>query len=123
LGRKLTDQERADRAVLEAAFQRKVIRLARKHGWKVCHFHASIVGLNDDGSPIVATAIAGDAKGFPDLVCVKAGQPVLWIELKRELGQPSPEQVAWIALLQAAGQCAMIWRPSQMKQIEEVLRA
>lgn len=123
LARKLTDQERADRAVLEAAFQRKVVYRARKAGWKVVHFHQSVVGSAADGTPVVATPVSGDAKGFPDLILVKPGHPVLYVELKRELGKPSPEQIAWLDLLQAAGQYAMIWRPSQMKDIERVLRA
>jgi len=118
----LTDQERADREMTEAAFQRRVIYRARKWGWKVCHFGVSMVGVDSEGEPIYATQAAGDAEGFPDLVLVKAGRQPIFAELKRELTQPTEKQWAWLDLLIAAGQYACVWRPSQLRAIEEVLK-
>lgn len=120
--RKLTDQERADRAMIEAAFQRRVLYRARKHGWRCVHFHQAAVGVDGEGNAIIATPVSGDAKGFPDLILVKPGRPVIFAELKRELGHLSAEQEAWMDLLAAAGQCVVIWRPSMLRDIEKVLR-
>ena len=120
--RTLTVEDCRNRQKLEKSFQDQVIRRARKYGWRVIHFHAAIVGFDAQGAPIIATPTSGDAKGAPDLVLVKPGRPVIWAELKRELGHLSPEQEVWIDVLTAAGQVALIWRPSQLKEIERVLR-
>lgn len=118
--KRLTDQERADRQMTEAAFQRRVIYRARRSGWRAVHFHAASVG--SDGEEVFITPVSGDAKGFPDLILVKPGRQPIFAELKRELGKLSPEQWAWLDLLIAAGQNAVIWRPSMLRLIEGVLR-
>lgn len=118
MGRKLTDQERADREMSEAAFQRRVIYRAHKAGWTVFHVQRSLVGTEGQ----VVTATSRDGKGFPDLLLVKAGHRPIFAELKRELGKPSDEQWAWLDLLIAAEQVAVVWRPSDLKQIATVLR-
>lgn len=49
--------------------------------------------------------------GFPDLVIVgRSG--LLYRELKRETGKVTPEQHAWLDALDAVGQDAGVWRPS-----------
>ena len=48
--------------------------------------------------------------GFPDLVIV--GRRVIYRELKTQRGRLRPEQRAWLAALQEAGQDADVWRPS-----------
>jgi hypothetical protein len=129
VGRRLTDEERAFRAVLEKPFQRRIVRYAKKHGWRVVAFHASVVSdeRSTQGGESVwvltfATAISADAKGFPDLSLYRPGDAPIYAEVKRELGRLSPEQVAWLALLDACGQVAVVWRPSDWLDIREVLR-
>lgn len=117
LGRKLTDQERADRQMSEAAFQRRVLYRAKKAGWRHVHVSPAMVGGEGDTVFITPTA-----KGFPDLILVKAGRQPIFAELKKELGHLTQDQWDWLDLLIAAGQCAVVWRPSDLPQIEEVLR-
>lgn len=120
MAQRLTDQQKKDRAVLEKAFQQRVIRLAKRCGWKVVHFHAASVG--SDGEQVFITPVSGDAKGFPDLILVKPGRQPIFAELKRELGKVSPEQWEWLDLLIAAGQFGVVWRPSDMEKIKAVLK-
>lgn len=117
----LTDAERRAREMTEAALQRRVVYRARKAGWRVIHFHASIVGGTEE-NPIFATAVSGDARGVPDLILVKAGRKPIWAELKRELEHPAPHQWAWLDLLIAAEQVVCVWRPSDLPAIERILR-
>jgi hypothetical protein len=56
------------------------------------------------------TAVAGDGKGFPDLVIVGLDQ-VVYRELKTDRGRPAAEQDVWVAALAAAGADIAIWRP------------
>jgi hypothetical protein len=119
MGRKLTDAERELRAMTEAQFQRRVQYRAKKHGWRCFHVFPSLVG-GPDGT--IVTATTKDGKGFPDLLLVRAGRAPIYAELKRELGTVSPEQWAWLELLIDAGQIAVVWRPSDLPKIEEVLK-
>jgi len=59
------------------------------HGWKVSHFTRA---LTKDGwrTPTIA-----DGSGFPDLVLVKKGHPVMFRELKTAKGRLSLGQVTW----------------------------
>jgi hypothetical protein len=77
------------------------------------------------------TAVQGDGAGFPDLVLAHSrwGQ-VIFAELKTEIGRLSLLQDKWISVL---GKCqdkselllgvrVFVWRPSDIEEIEEVLR-
>ena len=106
--------------ITETQFQQQVIDLAHLTGWTVAHFRAAKVIIK--GVETYRTPVQADGKGFPDLVLVKPPR-VLFIELKSESGQASPEQVAWLLLL---GKCPGIetycWKPSQWDEIVEILR-
>ena len=91
----------------EADFQRWFIEAARLGGWKVCHFRP---GKTQRGRWV--TPIQGD-KGAPDLILAKDGR-VLLVELKRDSGKPTREQVEWLA---AAGGHGRLWRPENRAAI------
>ena len=98
--------------VSEKAFMAAVIRLARQHQWLVYHTWSS------KRSP----------EGFPDLVLAhpdhRRDTPLIVAELKREDGQCTPAQVAWLsALAGCTGVVAEVWRPAQLQDIVERLRA
>ena len=59
--------------------------------------------------------------GFPDLVIVGPGE-VIYAELKSERGRLSSAQAEWIEALNAAGTKAYVWRPSDMREISQILR-
>jgi hypothetical protein len=102
-------------AISEKEFMSQVIHLAKLFRWKVAHFRP---GLTKSGK--WRTAVQGDGKGFVDLVLVR--ERIVWAEVKTDKGQLTPEQREWIAALERAGQEVHVWRPSDWKLIEEVLR-
>lgn len=61
-------------------------------------------------------AIVQGTPGFPDVIAVR-GPMVLALELKREDGRPTGEQVAWLRALGAAGILAAIVRPSDLDDL------
>lgn len=98
----------------EAELQSAVIDLARMCGWRVAHFRPA---RTETGW---VTPVAGDGKGFPDLVLVR--DRVLFVELKSATGRLSEDQVAWLQELAAAGADARVWRPGDWDEIEAALR-
>ena len=94
--------------VSEAVFQGAVLRLAKQSGWMAYHTWSS------KKSP----------EGFPDLVLAKAGQPLYVCELKTDTGIVSQAQQAWLeALAGCTGVVGEVWRPAQLSEIVERLRA
>ena len=102
--------------ILERDFQRQVLQLAEMCGWKSAHFRPA---MNAKGQ--WRTAVAGQGKGFPDLVLVRPGR-VLFVELKSRTGKLSLDQVAWIDSLRAAGADVRVWQPADWDEIERELR-
>ncbi len=68
------------------------------------------------------TPVAGDGKGWPDLVIV--GSRLLVRELKSARGHLTQDQTAWFTTLHAAGVDVGVWTPADwlMGQIEAELR-
>jgi hypothetical protein len=89
----------------EREFQGVVLDLAKRFRWTAYHTHDS----------------RRSQRGFPDLVLVRRPR-VIFAELKRQDGLVSPEQQTWIDELQACGQEAFIWRPSDLECIVGILR-
>ena len=108
---RLSFAEKAFRSISERDWQNQVIRYAIDLGWK--HYHAP------DNRPVNGR-IQKVVAGFPDLVLVK-GERLIFAELKRELGTVSEAQTLWLAALEATGSECYIWRPSQMREVKEIL--
>lgn len=120
----------------EAQFQRAVLDLARRLGWRCAHF-------NDSRRQVRPGVFVGDkdAAGFPDLVLVRRGR-IVFAELKTEKGRVKPEQREWLddlrgprdlglsekTLLQASLRGKLpdvlvcLWRPSDWDEVQAVLR-
>ncbi len=99
----------------EEAFQKSVIDLARIGGFAVAHFRPAQT-VNGWRTPVSA-----DGAGFPDLVLVKPGVPILFRELKSDKGRLNANQEAWGTLIQKAGGDWSVWRPSDIERICEEL--
>ena len=118
MGKRLTDQERAWREVPEKQLQAELMALAKEWGWKVSHFHDSRRMVKRNGKSFLVGD--KDAKGFPDLVLARPPE-ILFVELKRETEDPTPEQVEWLALLDGCGLTTMVIRPSNRETLERKL--
>lgn len=85
-----------------------VIDACHVHGLLVAHFRPM-----QDARGVWRTPVAGDGKGFPDLVITGPGG-VLWRELKSDRGRLSAEQKVWLAALDAAGANVAVWQPEHL---------
>lgn len=111
----------------EKEFLRQILQLAKLYGWKTVHFRPA---LTQRGRWV--TAVAGDGKGFPDLILVKvppsdciggslgAGR-IIAAELKAGRNKATAEQEAWLAALKMAGVPAYLWTPKDWPEIERIL--
>jgi hypothetical protein len=96
----------------EAQFTDTIIELAKYRGWKVAHFRPAQMQ-----SGRWATAMKGDI-GYPDLSLARRGR-VLIVELKTDVGRYGRGQQEWA---EALGDHYRLWRPRDIKQIQEELR-
>lgn len=99
----------------EAEFLRQLLELARALGWRSAHFRPARTAKG------WRTPLAGDAKGWPDLVLVR-GRRALFVELKVGRGEPTWEQTLWLEALRGAGLDARLWRPEDWREIEDTLQ-
>jgi hypothetical protein len=63
----------------------------------------------------------GSKAGYPDRTLVRAGDRIIFAELKREQASPTPDQIEWLDRLAAAGGEVYLWRPSDLDEIARVL--
>ena len=90
----------------ERHFMQHVIYAAKQHGWKCFHSYSSIKGNS----------------GYPDLTLVKPHQPVIFAELKSDVGQLTVEQRRWAAAIELSlGVEYRIWRPRDWEWILQTL--
>jgi len=104
----------------EKEFLDDVIAIARRCGWKVAHFRPAKTAKG------WRTAVQGDGKGFPDIICLRRGV-ILVAELKVGKNKETPEQEVWLDEFRHAEDYhgwvkVYVWRPEDWKTIEEVLR-
>jgi hypothetical protein len=122
---RLTDVERAERRLTEADFSRQVTDLAVALGWSWVHFRPAQTKRG------WRTPVEGPlGAGWPDLVLARArgrDRRLLFVELKRELGQLTDEQQAVRQLLLEIGLAGdqvdvALWRPSDLRDPIETSR-
>ena len=111
--RSLTQQQCEDRSMSEKTLQDRVVGRAKRRGWKVAHAGRGFVG-GEDGSE--GRWVTPMAPGWPDLTLAKEGHRLIFLELKRELGEVDDEQWAWLRLLNLCGAKAAIIRPSDLRE-------
>lgn len=93
------------RAMSEEALQQHVLNAMRELRWRTAHFRPA---KTEKGW---RTAVAGDGKGFPDIIAVK-GHRLVVAELKSEIGTLEPDQDAWLAFFRNTAAEVYVWRPS-----------
>ena len=87
-----------------------MIELAELHRWWIYHV-ANVKGQLRSKT----------SKGFPDLVLAR-GRRLVFAELKLEGEEPTNDQEIWLNLLRLTSSEMYVWRPSDWREIEEVLR-
>jgi RecB family endonuclease NucS len=93
--------------ISEKEFMQQIIETAEIFHWMTYHTHDS----------------RRSDPGFPDLVCVKPGRPVLFVEVKAEKGRVSPIQQLWVDTInEASGDAmALVIRPRDWMVFLELL--
>lgn len=89
------------------ALQKAIIDLARLKGWRCAH-NPTI----QDARGVWRTALAADARGFPDLILVR--DRVIVVEVKGDGDTLKPEQEAWLQAFRDAGVDAYVWTPKSL---------
>lgn len=97
----------------EKTLQNRVRDRAKRRGWRVNHIGRGIAAFDAQGNPVFVTAAD---PGIPDLMLAKAGHALIWMELKREAGVVSDEQLAWLQLLNQCGARGIVVRPSDLRE-------
>ncbi len=90
--------------------QATIIELAHMYGWYAAHF-TSVLATGRDGRPTYRTPLAADGKGFVDIVMVRPGDRVIFVEVKGDGDKLRPEQEQWISWLTQAGCEVYVWTP------------
>jgi hypothetical protein len=98
----------------EADFQKRVVQYAQRRLWLVAHFPRA----NPEGR--WRTAVAADAKGYPDLTMARDDRLVV-AELKGAKGRLRPEQERWIERLGRTGVEVYVWKPADWDEIVALL--
>jgi hypothetical protein len=111
--REITADQCLDRSMSEKTLQDRVVGRAKRKGYTVAHAGRGWVGDQETGEGQFITPMS---PGWPDLTLAKAGHRLLFFEMKKELGEVSPEQWKWLQLLNQCGARAIIVRPSDLRE-------
>jgi len=106
--------ERVSLPVTEAEWQEQVVQLAHLYGWKHLHVRRSI------GKGKRWTT-ATNVDGWPDLFLWHPTKGFAAIELKVGKNQPTEEQEAILASLEAAGARVMVAWPVDLELVKNLL--
>lgn len=97
-----------------------VIEMAHAYGWRVHHSYDSRINPR---APRRSGRERYIDPGFPDLVlCHPGRRRLIFLEAKREDGRLRPDQVDWLDTLEDCGCECRIVRPSELEELEEILR-
>lgn len=122
MARRLTQQEREWRETPErghGGVQESVKEAAETLGWKYAHFNDARRQVRRQSGHSF-TIGDKDAKGFPDTTLCRGGE-IVFVECKRELKDPEPEQEEWLRALAASGAEVWVVRPSNLQELIERL--
>jgi hypothetical protein len=116
---RLTNEQVLLRSITEAAWQRQVQGMLSLLGWE--YFHAA------DNRPVTTGAgrkyVQAIRRGWPDLVAFHDGQGRrIALELKREVGPVTREQVDWLRRLRRHGFETGVFRPSHAELLQRILK-
>ena len=89
----------------ERSWQAQVVKLAELLGYRVYHTWNS----------------KHSAAGFPDLVLVRRPR-CIFAELKSDRTRLTADQLAWLVALRECGLEVYVWRPSEWKLVERILK-
>lgn len=107
----------------ETEFGNQMYAVAKGLGWKGAHFRAGMTGrLDAAGKPVWVTPLQGDAKGWPDWALFRGKRKLAW-ELKVYPNKPSPEQLAWLDILELAGFEVAVCYPKHWETMCKILEA
>lgn len=97
----------------EAIWQRWVLDLAKRWGWRANHVYRAKLS---DGTWRTTCSV-----GWPDLTLVR-GARIVFAEVKDDKRQPDPAQDAWLDAL-ADVPCAevFVWRPRHWQEVVRTL--
>lgn len=110
--RTLSEDDCLDRSMAEKVLQDRVVGRAKRRGWKVAHAGKGWVGDQETGKGQFITPMA---PGWPDLTLAKEGHALIFLELKRQLGEVDDDQWFWLRLLARTGNMVAIIRPSDLR--------
>ena len=96
---------RVQNSMKERELQAIVKQMAELCGWEYYHTYDS----------------RRSNPGFPDVVMLR-GERMIVAELKVQKGKVSEHQERWLKKFDKAGSEAYLWRPSDLREIEELLR-
>jgi hypothetical protein len=97
----------------EKALRVSILGRAKRRGWKVMTISKGIAAFDKAGKPIFITHAS---VGWPDLTLAKDGHHMIFMELKKELGEVEPAQEEWRQLLNRTGNFAIVVRPSDLRE-------
>ena len=102
----------ADHQMSEKTLQDRVRQRAKARGWRIMHVGKAVPAYDEKGDPIWVTSAD---PGWPDLVLMKPGHRIIFMELKREDGEVSELQLEYLYLLNQTGNAAIVVRPSDLR--------
>jgi hypothetical protein len=100
----------------EEDFAKVILGVAKDCGWRTAHFRPARTAKG------WRTAVAGDGKGFPDLILIrKRPARIIVAELKSGTGRTTPEQAEWLDAFEAVGIEQYTWVPADWPDIFRIL--
>jgi len=117
---RLTERQRADRDMLEDTLRSHANQIAAIYGFEWMF----VKPLRAAGGIWKTPTYGPLGKGWPDTVYIRQRDGrLIFVEFKKELKHPEPDQARVLAFLRAAGFEVYVWRPSDFERIAEVFAA